>query len=116
MSYIRSSDGQSVTESEALDASRRLRDGYLFGMLKEGDHIGFDMAFMDGHPVRSGHRMTFTDALPPKPPLTDGEAVRNLIRDNRSTSGVPITRPASGAVSAEDLRATRDMIRANRNL
>ena len=113
MSYIRSIDGQRATESEALDASRRLRDGYRFAMLSEGEHIGFDMAFADSHPPRGSARVTLNDAAAI---ISDGEAVRNLIRDNRSTSGVPITRPASGVASAEDLRATRDMIRANRNL
>jgi len=113
MSYIRAIDGQRATESKALDASRRLRDGYRFAMLSEGEHIGFDMAFADNHSASGPARVTFNDTVAP---VSDGEAVRNLIRDNRSTSGVPITRPVSGVASAEDLRATRDMIRANRNL
>jgi hypothetical protein len=113
MSYIRTIDGHRVTEHEALDASRRLRDGYRFAMMSEGEHIGFDMAFADSHPTCGSARVTFNDAAAT---VSDGEAVRNLIRDNRSTSGVPITRRASGVASAEDLRATRDMIRANRNL
>ena len=116
MSYIRSSDGQSVTESEALDASRRLRGGYRFGMLKPGEHIGFDMAFADSHPARGDERVIFQDNTPAKPAVSDGEAVRNLIRDSRSNPGAPMVRPEPGTVTAESLRATRDAIRANRNL
>jgi len=61
MKYIRTCDGASVTEAEALDASRTLKDGYRW------DYIGFDVALMDSRP--SGARHTFFDAQA----LTDAE-------------------------------------------
>jgi hypothetical protein len=66
MNYIRSRDGATVTEAEALDAGRVLKDGYRFAMLTPGEHIGFDMAFMDSRPAPG--RVFLRDTM-----LTDAE-------------------------------------------
>jgi len=55
MRYRRLSDNQMVHDSEAVDGAGALRSGYAIasGMLQPGQHIGFNMAFMDSA-ARSG--------------------------------------------------------------
>ena len=55
MRYRRLSDNQMVQDSEAVDGAGTLRSGYAMAsnMLQPGQHIGFNMAFVDSAP-RSG--------------------------------------------------------------
>ncbi len=55
MRYRRLSDNQMVHDSEAVDGAGTLRSGYAMAsnMLQPGQHIGFNMAFMDSV-ARSG--------------------------------------------------------------
>ena len=52
MRYRRLSDNQMVQDSEAVDAHGTLRSGYAMAsnMLQPGQHIGFNMAFVDSAP------------------------------------------------------------------
>jgi hypothetical protein len=116
MSYVRSSDGKSVPDSEALDAIGRINIGYRPAMLQPGEHIGFSHAFADTHPARGAGRVTFHDGIPAKAAVSGGEAVRNMIRDSRHNPASVQTSPVETTTLSDDsLRAVRDRIRDTRN-
>jgi len=73
--YIRSADGAAASEAEALDANRRLRPGFKFGPIGDGQHIGFAAAFMDSAHRAPTPTFAMADATRSNTMLTDAEIV-----------------------------------------
>lgn len=55
--FIRKSDGATVSRKEAIDSSDRLRADYKFGILQPGERVNFDASLCDNKTIRNGERV-----------------------------------------------------------
>jgi len=113
MRYRRLSDNQMVHDSEAVDGAGTLRSGYAMAsnMLQPGQHIGFNMAFMDSAgraPVSATHaaiavtdaERTFLDSSAGRSAIAHARYVHDLSESHRGADA----QPWNDAIEADAVR------------